>query len=69
MKGSPKALYSYIRRKQKVNISVGQLRKPDGNMSENDGDTAEVLGEFFKLVFVEEDDTSIPRFDPRVENR
>ena len=52
-----------------MNISVGQLRKPDGNMTENDGDTAEVLGEFFKSVFVEEDDKSIPEFDPRVENR
>jgi len=56
-KGNPKRFYGYIRNLQTVKTGVSQLVNRNGSISTNDTEMAEILCDFFKEVFVREDDT------------
>ena len=61
-KTEPQNLYRYIRSRLKVKTMVGPLKNASGQLTESDGETAEVLNSFFKSVFVEEGTTNLPPF-------
>jgi len=52
-KANSKALYAYIKAKQKVKDTISHLVKEDGTTIENNEDIATVLGQFFQ-TFSEE---------------
>ena len=53
-KTKPKALYSYLKSKQKVNNTISHLVKEDGSVIESNEDIATTLGQFFETAFIEE---------------
>jgi hypothetical protein len=59
-KDNPKKFYSYIRGKQKVKIGINKLETHDGNFTSCDKESAQVLCNFFKSVFVNEDGGELP---------
>ena len=63
---NPKALYGYVRDKNKVKTSIGQLEKLDGSLTNGEKKVVEVLNDFFQSVFTKEDPSSIPGFSSRV---
>ena len=63
---NPKALYGYIRDKNKVKTSIGQLEKPDGTLTDGDNEVVEVLSDFFQSVFTREDPSFVPKVTPKV---
>jgi hypothetical protein len=54
-KNNPKKFYGYVRSMQDVKSGVCRLRKESGELTDNDGETAEVLGKYFQQVFIQED--------------
>ena len=64
-KKEPKKFYGYLRSKQKVQVIVTQLEKKDCCLTENDQEKPNVLGDFFKSVFVHEDKSTIPELYQR----
>ena len=58
-----KCFFDYVSRKSKPREGVANLSKPDGNLTENDQEKAEVLNNFFTSVFTTEDQENIPTFD------
>ena len=64
-KENPKAFYKYARSKLKVNATVGDLKKANGSLAQNDKDKANTLNSFFASVFTKEDTSSIPDFQDR----
>ena len=59
-KANPRALYAYIKAKQKVKDTISYLVKEDGSTIENNEDIATALGQFFQTTFSEEDLDYIP---------
>ena len=57
---NPKALYGYIRDKNKVKTSIGQLEKSDGSLTDGDNEVVETLNHFFQSVFTKEDPSTVP---------
>jgi len=55
-KGNPKRFYGYMRNLQTVKTGVSQLIGADGTISKNDSESAEILCNYYKEVFVHEDD-------------
>ena len=53
-KSDPKAFWSFVNRKTKLKSAIPDLLKPDGSMTANDAEKANVLGEFYSSVFVKE---------------
>ena len=53
-KANPKALYAYIKAKQKVKDTISYLVKENGSTIENNEDIATALGQFFQTTFSEE---------------
>ena len=62
VKKEPKNLFKYIRSRQQVKAITGPLEDGKGQMTEDDHQTAEVLHDFFRSVFVSEDVESLPEF-------
>ena len=58
MKTNPKALYSYVKCKQKVKTSIPPLEKSDSSLTTSSQESANVLAAFSKTTFTNED-TSI----------
>ena len=52
---NPKALYSYIKSKQKIGPSIGLLEKSDGSLTADDQKVAETLNQFFESTFTRVD--------------
>ena len=52
---NPKALYSYIKSKQKIIPGIGPLENSDGSLTAGDQDVAETLNRFTR-----EDVSSVP---------
>ena len=50
MKTNPKALYSYIKCKQKVRSSIPPFKKSDGSLTATNQETANVLASFLKQL-------------------
>ena len=50
MKNNPKALYSYVKCKQKVKTSIPSLEKSDGSLTTSNQEAANVLASFLKLL-------------------
>ena len=55
IKVNPKHFWSFIRSKSKVKENVTKVRKPNGELSKNDQETADVFNNAFQSVFVVED--------------
>ncbi|MEW8543112.1 MAG: hypothetical protein AB2693_06215 [Candidatus Thiodiazotropha sp.] len=69
VKTEPKRFYSYMKSKQKVNVKVPSLQRPDGSMTDNDDENRKVLSDFFCSVFTREPDgPDLPHFDNRCED-
>ena len=47
-KNNPKALYSYLKSKQKVKDTISHLVKEDGTVIESNEDIATALGQYLK---------------------
>ena len=54
---NPRPFYSYIKSKQKVKDTIGQLKKDDGSFTENNIETATILNSCFESNFVTEEST------------
>ena len=69
VKTEPKRFYSYVKSKQKVNMKVPSLQRPDGTMTNNDNENCRVLGDFFSSVFTKEHEgNDLPQFESRCED-
>ena len=62
IKGDNKQLWKYVRSKTKTVTKVNRLKVPDGTLTTNDRETANVLNEFFASVFEKEGDGDLPFF-------
>ena len=67
LRSNPKALYSYIKSKQKIRSGIGPLEKSDGSLTAGDQDVAETLNRFFESTFTKEDVSSVPVPSPASE--
>ena len=70
-KNKAKAFYGNVRAKQKVKTRVLQLAKEDGDLTNTDKETADVLNSFFQSVFTVEPDgetPTLPRRKPDVDD-
>jgi len=63
---NPKALYGYIKSKNKIRASISKIVKLDGSLTKSDSEAAKELNRFFQSVFTQEDPSSVPEFLPRV---
>ncbi len=68
-KSNPKAFYNYSKSKLKTRSGVGDIKREDGSVTENDREKAEELNTYFSSVFTKEDTTNIPDFDPEIQNQ
>ena len=68
MKKNPKLFFRYVNSKIKSREGVSNLRKDDGNLTENDKEKTEVLNNFFQSVFTSEDKSNIPKFESKTNN-
>ena len=60
LRSNPKALYSYIKSKQKIRPSIGPLIKSDGSLTADDQEVTETLNQFFESTFTKENLSSMP---------
>ena len=60
IKNDSKSSYAYVRSKQKVRDKVESLENNRGNIISDGFQMAEVLNEYFSLVFTTEDISSLP---------
>ena len=51
-KTNPKALYAYLRSKQKVKDTISHLVQEDGSVIENNEDIVTALDQFFKTTLL-----------------
>ena len=68
MKTNSKALYSYVKSKQKVRTSIPPLEKSDGSLTVSNQEAASILTAFFETTFTNEDISSLPSFSGRMGN-
>ena len=66
MKTNPKALYSYVKCKQKVRSSISPLEKSDVSLTATNLEAANILASFFETTFTNEDVSSLPEFSKRL---
>ncbi len=57
-----KLFWKHVRQNTKTNVTVNNLVKPDGTMTNSDLEKAEALNNHFVKVFTDEDTTNIPQF-------
>ena len=57
---------TYLRDKNKVKTSIGQLEKLDESLTNGEKEVVKVLNDFFQSFFTKEDPSSNPRFSSRV---
>ena len=62
IKGDNKQFWKFVRSKTKTVTKVNRLKVPDGTLTTNDRETANVLNEFFASVFEKEGDGDLPFF-------
>ena len=60
---NPKKLYKYIRSTLTSKVSIPLLRKKNGEICNNNLESAEVLADFFKQVYTKEPDHNMPNLD------
>ena len=65
IKDNNKLFWSYVRSKTKTKKSVCKLTKGNGELTNNEQDTANVLNDYFASVFEVENDNVIPSFEER----
>ena len=63
---NPRSFYSYIKSKQKVKDTIGQLRKDDGSFTESNIEAATILNSYFESNFVFEESTVLLDFATRI---
>ena len=68
-KANPKALYAYIKAKQKFKDTISYMVKEDGSTIENNKDIATAFGQFFQTTFSEENLDHIPELPVRTTSR
>jgi len=59
MKSCPRMFYKYVRSKQRNTVTVKSLKKADGNISQNDKESADVLCQKFQEVFTDHGITNL----------
>ena len=62
-KENQKPFWNYTKSKTKSRIGIADLKKEDGSKTSTDKEKAQLLNQFFKSVFTEEDDGALPNFD------
>ena len=62
IKGDNKQFWKYVHSKTKTVTKVNRLKVPDGTLTTNDRETANVLNECFASVFEKEGDGDLPFF-------
>ena len=67
IKNNPKLFFRYVNSKIKSKEGVSNLKKNDGNLTENDQEKTEVLNNFFQSVYTQEDKTNIPKFENKTD--
>ena len=68
MKTNPKALYSYVKSKQKVITSMPPLEKSEGSLTASNQEAASILAAFFETTFTNEDISCLSLFSGRLGN-
>jgi len=68
-KTKPKAFWKYVKSQTSARDNLSPLEKPDGELTENDTDKAEVLNNFFASVFTKENLESMPDLPEREFNQ
>ena len=66
MKTNPKALYNYVKCKQKVKSSIPSLEKSDGSLTASSQEAANLLASFFETTFTNENVSNLPEFSNRL---
>ena len=68
-KSDPKKIWQYINSKSKVNIGIGDLcmdpTDPKTPQTTNDGEKANILGNYFSSVFTKEGDDEVPTLESK----
>ena len=59
-KHNQKKFYGYMRSKQSVKDNLTALRKPNGELTSTDQETADLLSAYFKEVYTVEDTSNLP---------
>ena len=67
-KTNVKGFWKYVNSKLKRSSGISNLNKPDGNLTKDDKEKAEILNSFFTSVFTEENITNIPTLSSRNKN-
>ena len=62
-KGDTAAFYSYLRSKTKIKDEVSKVTKPDGNLTESNKETGNIINNTFQAVYVHEGIEPIPQSD------
>jgi len=62
-KQNPKLLYKYLNSQQVVKESIKALRRPDGDLTQESIEIANLLNKYFQEVFVTEEDDELPPFE------
>ena len=62
-KRNPKLLYKYLNSQQVVKESIKALRRPDGDLTQEPIEIANLLNKYFQEVFVTEEDGELPPFE------
>ncbi|XP_069119069.1 uncharacterized protein [Argopecten irradians] len=60
IKDSPKLFWNYVRSKTKTKSTITRVNNPNGDLTETDKETAEVMNDSFVSVFVEDGNTNLP---------
>ena len=63
-KDNKKAFFSYVRSKQKSQVSTLHVKSRNGSMTQTQEEAAEELSVYFKSVYTNEDINTVPRFAP-----
>ena len=65
-KENPKKFYSHIKKQQKTNTDIPELNRTDGSRATSSNEKANTLNEFFKSVYVQENDQLIPIIEDKM---
>ena len=61
----PKSFWKFVRSKNKVRPTIGELKSQDGTMAITDEQKADTLNKHYHQVFTKDDDTDTPTLEPR----
>ena len=68
IKISPKSFWSHVKEETKSKRTIGDLRDKDGDLKTEDQEKANILNDFFSLVFTVEGNSELPVFEQIVKD-